>query len=143
MALKMLAWGRSDQKGAHIGLTFSLVYGFESSNRAAVIERNRTLVAELKTQSGFLYKVCYDILTRISFIAASQTHPAAGIKGKGFMQNRIIQKLVNSHWFKDRYDVGPIFEVEFAAFPEAALVLLFTAVCDLWLLLIPLTHSSP
>jgi hypothetical protein len=77
------------------------------------------------------------------FIAAPQTRPATGIEGKGFMQNRIIQKLVNSHWFKDRYDVGPIFEAEFAAFPEAALALLFTAVCDLWLFLIPLTHSSP
>lgn len=77
------------------------------------------------------------------FTVALQMRPAAGIEGKGFMQNRIIQKLVNSQWFKDRHDVGPIFETEFAAFPEAALALLFTAVCDLWFFPILLTHSPP
>jgi hypothetical protein len=43
-----------------------VVYGFESGNRGAVIERNRTLVVKLKTQSGFLYKVCHDTLAGIS-----------------------------------------------------------------------------
>jgi hypothetical protein len=59
------------------------------------------------------------------------------------MQNCIIQKLVNSHWFKDQYDIGPIFKMEFAAFPKATLALLFTAVHDLWLFLLLLTHSPP
>jgi Domain of unknown function (DUF6532) len=54
-----------------------------------------------------------------------------GSEGRGYMQNRIIQKLVNMQWFKDRQDVGANFEAQFKSFPEPALALIFTAVCIL------------
>ncbi|KII84509.1 hypothetical protein PLICRDRAFT_32215 [Plicaturopsis crispa FD-325 SS-3] len=87
------------------------IYGFRTGGPAA-IERNRRLVVALKTKSGFLYKKC----------------PSGNNMGRGYMQNRIIQKLVNIQWFKDRQDIGPIFEDQFEAFPEVALALVFTAV---------------
>lgn len=105
------------------------IYGFETGKRAAIVECNRRLVVDLKTQSGFLYKVCYYIGGQsYSQLVAPQKRPTPGNEGKGYMQNRIIQKLINSQWFKDRQDVGATFKDQFKAFPEAGLALLFTAV---------------
>jgi Domain of unknown function (DUF6532) len=43
------------------------IYGFETGKRAAIIERNRNLVNNLKSKSGFLYKVWFDIRVKLAY----------------------------------------------------------------------------
>ncbi|KAG1906492.1 uncharacterized protein F5891DRAFT_931848, partial [Suillus fuscotomentosus] len=90
-------------------------YGFETSTKQSVIDRNVMLTRELKKDFGFVYKVMY-----------YQTRTPDG--NKGLYHAKIIQKVVNTMWFRDKKDEGVLYPEFYKPFPEVGLALLLTAI---------------
>ncbi|KAG1786132.1 uncharacterized protein HD556DRAFT_1248579 [Suillus plorans] len=85
-------------------------YGFETSTKQSVIDRNIALTWELKKDFAFVYK----------------TRSANG--NKGLYGAKIIQKGVNTIWFRDKKDEGVLYPEFYKPFPEVGLALLLTAI---------------
>ncbi|KAG1742961.1 hypothetical protein EDD22DRAFT_851560 [Suillus occidentalis] len=85
-------------------------YGFETSTRQSVIDHNIMLVHELKKDFSFVYK----------------TRSPDG--NKGLYSTKIIQKVVNMMWFRDKKDEGVLYPEFYKPFPEVGLALLLTVI---------------
>ncbi|KAJ8587604.1 hypothetical protein M405DRAFT_741583 [Rhizopogon salebrosus TDB-379] len=85
-------------------------YGFETSTKQSVIDRNIMLARELKRDFAFVYK----------------TRSPDG--NKGLYGAKIIQKGVNAMWFRDKKDEGVLYPEFYKPFPEVGLALLLTAI---------------
>ncbi|KII83544.1 hypothetical protein PLICRDRAFT_119293 [Plicaturopsis crispa FD-325 SS-3] len=105
----------SHMRGALKTIARALVettYGFESSDKPRTIERNRKLVLTLKEGSAFVFR---------KRGATVEDHV-------GLYENKIIQKVVNQMWFKNKHDDGVAFVEHYHPFPAVGLALVLTAV---------------
>ncbi|KAG1904904.1 uncharacterized protein F5891DRAFT_976496 [Suillus fuscotomentosus] len=82
-------------------------YGFETSTKQSVINRNIMLAQELKKDFAF-------------------THSPNG--NKGLYSAKIIQKGVNTIWFRNKKDEGVLYPEFYKPFPEVAFALLLTVI---------------
>ncbi|KAG2337402.1 hypothetical protein BDR05DRAFT_952628 [Suillus weaverae] len=82
-------------------------YGFETSTKQSVIDHNIMLTRELKKDFAF-------------------TRSPNG--NKGLYSAKIIQKGVNTIWFRDKKDEGVLYPEFYKPFPEVAFTLLLTAI---------------
>ncbi|KAG2112394.1 uncharacterized protein F5147DRAFT_835511 [Suillus discolor] len=85
-------------------------YGFETSTKQSVIDRNIAHTQELKKAFAFVYKTC------------------SANSNKGLYGTEIIQKGVNTIWFCDKKDEGVLYPEFYKPFTEVGLALLLTAI---------------
>jgi hypothetical protein len=93
--------------------------------------RQRALVADLKTDFAFVYRVYSQSLIFPGAQLAAQQKP--GLDGKpksGFMRNPVIQQTINRVWFKSTNEKGDAITLKefYKPFPHIALALVLTAV---------------
>ncbi|KAG1842555.1 hypothetical protein F4604DRAFT_1545632, partial [Suillus subluteus] len=122
MTPRLLKWSITSRGSHFCGEVKSKVwpyvadeYGLEMSTKQSVIDRNVMLAWELKKDFTFVYKVMY-----------YQTCTPDG--NKGLYGAKIIQKVVNTMWFRDKKDEGVLYPEFYKPFPEVGLALLLTAI---------------
>ncbi|KAF8233249.1 hypothetical protein L208DRAFT_1267700, partial [Tricholoma matsutake] len=87
-------------------------YGFESGHNHKIIVHNHQIAEELKEGHTFIYKI---------------TH-AKLMERKGLYQSKLIQKVVNAMWFRNKQDKGISYSFYFNPFTIPALALVLTAI---------------
>ncbi|KAF8954315.1 hypothetical protein BDZ97DRAFT_1913946 [Flammula alnicola] len=87
-------------------------YSFESGQNRKIIAKNRGLAEALKDEYGYAYKV----------------HDADHMKRKGLYKNPLIQKIINTMWFRNRQDEGVIFEGYFRPIRPETIALVLTVI---------------
>ncbi|KAF7968707.1 hypothetical protein HWV62_29668 [Athelia sp. TMB] len=85
-------------------------YGFQTSNKQSIIDKNVAIYRKLKDDFTFYYK-------------SRGANGNEGIYGAG-----IIQQGVNVIFFNDKKDEGVLFPEFYKPFPEVALALILTAI---------------
>ncbi|KAG6835259.1 hypothetical protein H0H93_003351 [Arthromyces matolae] len=87
-------------------------YDFETGHNRKILKKNRDKAEYLKEDNRYIYKVHDEDIT----------------KCQGLYQSKLIQKIVNAMWFKDKEDEGVIFFEDFSPFPIPALALVLTVI---------------
>ncbi|KAF8804477.1 hypothetical protein BYT27DRAFT_7225209 [Phlegmacium glaucopus] len=87
-------------------------FGFKSGLNRKIIAKNRQTAEDLKDGKGFVYKV---------------TDPDA-MKWKGMYQAKVLQKVVNVMWFRNKQDEGVVHTVQFNPLTVPALALVLAAI---------------
>ncbi|EIW86023.1 hypothetical protein CONPUDRAFT_160913 [Coniophora puteana RWD-64-598 SS2] len=89
-------------------------YGFMSSDKARIQERNKELVKQLLDRFGMCYRDLGD--------------PEKGIPRTGLYEHPLMQDAINRLWFKNSRDVGIIYGALFEPMPIPAMALVWTGV---------------
>ncbi|KAF8229109.1 hypothetical protein L208DRAFT_1402691 [Tricholoma matsutake] len=87
-------------------------YGFESGHNHKIIVKNHQIAEELKDGHTFVYKI---------------TH-AKLVECKGLYQSKLIQKVINAMWFRNKQDEGITYSSYFNPFTILAHALVLTAI---------------
>ena len=82
------------------------LYGFDSRQTKKAITENHRKAEELKSKKGFVFEVCVFIYNFICFFTqldiSCQVLSDSDGKQKGIYKHPIIQKAVNTMWFKNK-----------------------------------------
>ncbi|KAH7904151.1 hypothetical protein BJ138DRAFT_1019520 [Hygrophoropsis aurantiaca] len=90
------------------------MYGFETSERLSIQNANRRLVQKLKDDFGMLYRE----------LGSTKNNT----KRSGLLRHKIIQTAINLVCFRNKRDLGVIYEEYFNPFPVTGLAFIFTAI---------------
>ncbi|KII82960.1 hypothetical protein PLICRDRAFT_180857 [Plicaturopsis crispa FD-325 SS-3] len=115
--IKLITCRASHMRGelkAKVRPLVETIYGFESDDRRKAVERNRTLVLDLKEESAFVFR--------------KRAAADSELAHSGLYENKIIQKAINVMWFKNRQDIGVSFPEVFAPFPTVGIALVLAAI---------------
>lgn len=97
------------------------------------IAHNCTLVAKLKTNAAFLYKV-FDLYSEYSpLLMAFETYDPDAMSG--YMQGSVISEVLHMVWFDGKTSQGVVFEKLFNPIPFETLALIMTVVSDFYTML--------
>jgi len=130
----MRTWQLTGELKAKICPLVEAMYGFEESfDETSSTTKNHGLVAQLKMNLGFCYKVSSSHL----ICSVNQAYifraldPVKDKPWKGLYQHPIIQKVANIAFYANKRDEGVRYPQHFSPFPLTGMALLLTVV-QMW-----------